>query len=255
MMKLSAIASIAALGSALAAAGCSNVLGLKDPTFNDTAHDAAIDTAPTDAAIDTGPGACVPSACPFGCDQTTNACRPAKLWVYLTIGSFNGSGFGGADVPPDVRPKADALCFDTFTKNFANRACTQARTHAILTATGSDSIQLMASAYSIPTSAEIDRADDGTIVFNTWNDLTDPTKAPRAAVASATTAPTDADGIVWTGFGVGGASSCTNWTSKASTVNGVQGHTTSTTVTWLGQASDRCDFLQRLLCVCWSGGN
>jgi hypothetical protein len=257
MAKLSAIA----IGFALAAAGCSNVLGLKDPTFNDTAHDAAIDTVPTDAMIDTGPGACVPSACQFGCDPTTNACRPAKLWVYLTAGqdgspaSFSGSGFGGADTPPDVRAKADALCFDTFTKNFSNRACTQARTHAIVTVSGADSIQLMASAYSIPTTAEVDRADDGTIVFNNWNDLTDSTKAPRAAVASATTAPTDAEGIVWTGFGVSGASNCTNWTSKLSTAFGGQGHTTNTTSAWLNTGSDRCDFLERLLCVCWSGGN
>ncbi len=254
MAKLSAIASIAALGSALAAAGCSNVLGLKDPTFNDTGHDASID-APADAPIDMGPGACVPANCQFGCDTATNMCRPARLWVYLTIGSFNGSGFGGADTPPDVRLKADALCFDTFTQSFMNRACTQTRTHAILTATGADSIQLMASTYSIPTAAEVDRADDGTIVFNNWNDLTDSTKAPRAAVASATTAPTDADGIVWTGFGVSGASNCTNWTSKVSTVLGGQGHTTNTTSAWLNTGSVRCDFLERLLCVCWSGGN
>jgi hypothetical protein len=249
MTKLSAIA------IALAAVGCSNVLDLKDPTFQDT-HDAAIDTPVDGPPSDMGPAACMPSACPFGCDTATNMCRPAKLWVYLTIGSFNGSGFGGADVPPDVRAKSDALCFNTFTQLYMTRACTQARTHAILTATGSDSIQLMASAYTIPTTAEIDRADDGTIVFNNWNDLTDPTKAPRAAVASATAAPTDADGIVWTGFAASAAASnCSNWTSKVSTVAGVQGHTTSTTVTWLGTASDRCDFLERLLCVCWSGGN
>lgn len=256
MTKLSAIA------LAFVAAGCSNVLGLKDPTFNDTGHDASIDTpVAMDAAIDMGPAACMPSACPFGCDPATNACRPAKLWVYLTAGqngspaSFFGNGFGGADNPPDVRAKSDALCFDTFTKNFSNRACAQARTHAILTVSGADSIQLMASAYSIPTTAEVDRADDGTIVFNSWNDLTDSTKAPRAPVASATTAPTDADGIVWTGFGVSGASNCTNWTSNSSAVSGVQGHTVSTAVLWLGQASDKCNLLERLLCVCWSGGN
>jgi hypothetical protein len=265
MAKLSAIASIAALiaalGSALAAAGCSNVLGLKDPTFNDTGHDASIDTPPIDAPIDMGPAACMPSACPFGCDPTTNACRPAKLWVYLTTHngspqSFLGDGFGGKSSPPNVRATTDTLCFANATENFPGRACSRDRSHAILTISGSDTIPTMAVLYGIPTTVEVHRADDDVLVANNWNDLTDTTKAPRAPVASAASAATEALGIVWTG--TGGANTCGAWTSEGSTTaandNGVRGHTTLMFTTWMVRDTSTCNLVARLLCVCWSGG-
>jgi hypothetical protein len=253
MTKLSAIA------IALAAAGCSNVLGLKDPTFNDTGHDASIDTPPIDAAIDTGPAACMPSACPFGCDTATNMCRPAKLWVYLTTAngspqSFLGDGFGGAS--NTVRATTDTLCFTTATNTFAARACSRDRSHAILTISGADSIPAMSALYNIPTTVEVHRADDDVLVANTWNDLTDTTKAPRAPVASAASAASEALGIVWTGSG--GANTCGGWTSQGSTAsandNGVRGHTTLMVTTWMGRDVLTCNNLARLLCVCWSGG-
>jgi hypothetical protein len=257
MAKLSAIASIAALGSALAAAGCSNVLGLKDPTFNDTGHDAAIDTPPIDAPIDMGPGACVPANCQFGCDPSTNACRPAKLWVFITTGQFFGDGIGG-------RAGADAKCLTTATQSFANRACTAARTHAILTLDAGDAIADMVGKFMIPntvmgtaTLVPVHRADDDTKVANSWNDLVTPNKPALTDVASATSATTDAAGVVWTGFGSSTASNCMNWASKLSTVFGVFGSTRNPPqpATWLGQASDTCNLLHKLLCVCWSGGN
>lgn len=257
---------LALISAVLAVGGCSQVLGFKDPVLEDASannapHDATIDApldAPLDAPSDTGTAACVPTSCPFGCDPDTNACRPAKLWVYLTIGAFFGNGFVGT--PADVRGTADALCFDTFSKNFAARACTKARTHAILTVRGGDSIQVMASTYTIPTTVEVHRVDDDLLVFNNWNELTDPTKAPRAPLASPATAANDLDGIAWTGFGSGTASNCVGWTSKATADSGVHAHTTTDSgaapgVTWLGQESGACNFTQRLLCVCWSGGN
>jgi hypothetical protein len=261
MTKLSAIAiaPIAALG--LAAAGCSNVLGLKDPTFQDTAHDAAIDTPVDGPPSDMGPAACMPSACPFGCDPGTNMCRPAKLWVYLTANngspqSFLGDGFGGKDVPSDVRKTTDTICFTNATQNFPTLACSRDRSHAILTIIGSDSIPTMAAVYNIPTTVEVHRADDDVLVANTWNDLTDTTKAPRAPVASAASAATETAGIVWTGSG--GANTCGNWTSEGSTSsvldNGVRGHTTLMVTTWMGRDVTTCNLLARLLCVCWSGG-
>jgi len=255
MTKLSAIAIALAL-----AAGCSNVLGLKDPTFQDTGHDAAIlDTPPIDGTpVD---AACMGSACPFGCDMTTNMCRPAKLWVYLTTAngspqSFLGDGFGGRDTPPDVRATTDTTCFTTATQAFPMRACSRDRSHAILTINGSDNIPAMATLYSIPTTVEVHRADDDVLVANTWTDLTDTSKAPRAPVASAASAATEAAGIVWTGSG--GANTCGSWTSEGSTSsatdNGVRGHTTLMVTTWMGRDVLTCNTLARLLCVCWSGG-
>lgn len=245
---------IAALLGGLA--GCSNVLGLKDPTFQDTGKDAATDgaaiDAPADGAVDTGPAACAPSTCPFGCDPGTNACRPEKLWVYLTTGAFLGDGFGGKDAPPDVRTATDTLCFTTASQSFATRACSRDRSHAVLTINATDNIPAMATLYSIPTTVEVHRADDDVLVANTWNDLTDTTKAPRAAVASATSAATEAAGIVWTG--VGGSSTCVNWTSEAATDSGVRGHTTLTSTNWMVRDSAACNLLERVLCVCWSGG-
>jgi hypothetical protein len=242
----------AMFAAALATAGCSSVLGLKDPTLEMAGSDAAID-APTDS----GPAPCMPSACTFGCDLGTNACKP-RLWVYLTIGAFFGNGFIGT--PPDVRGTADALCFDTVSRNFASRGCTKVQTHAILSVAGGDIIQVMASTYRIPVTAEVHRVDDDLLVFDNWNDLTSGSKAPHAPVVSSTRAPTEADGIAWTGFGPGAPSNCIGWTSKAMPDSGVQAHTTTKDgtvpgVTWLGQGSGSCEFLQPLLCVCWSTGN
>jgi hypothetical protein len=253
MTKLSAIAIALAL-----AAGCSSVLGLKDPTFNDTGHDAAID-APVDATpIDMGPGACVESACQFGCDMTTNMCRPAKLWVFVTTGSFFGDGIGG-------RAGADAKCLTAASQStFANHVCIAARTHAIITLDSSDDIADMVGKFMIPntvtgtsTLVPVQRPDDDQKVANSWNDLVTPNKAALTDVASANTMPTDPSLLVWTGFGSSTASTCMSWGSKLSTVSGVFGRTKSPTPpeTWLGQASDTCNLLHHLLCVCWSGGN
>jgi hypothetical protein len=259
MARLSAIASIAvlgsaALGSALAAAGCSNVLGLKDPTFNDTGHDAAM--LPIDASpIDMGPGACVESACQFGCDPDTNMCRPAKLWVFVTGGQFLGNGIGG-------RAGADAKCLTAATQLPTNRACPAARTHAVITLDAGDAIADMVGKFMIPTTVTgtstlvpVQRADDDIKVANSWNDLVTPNEAPLTDVASATAAPSDAASVVWSGFS--SASNCVSWSSANATDNGAFGRTraASPPQTWLSQATDSCNHLHHLLCICWSGGN
>lgn len=242
--------------------GCTQVLGLKDPTLEEVSDarlpdDATLD-APLDAPSDMGPAGCVPANCPFGCDPDTNACRPAKLFVFLTTGAFFGDGFVGS--PPDVRGTADARCFDTFSTKHQQRACTRARTHAIISVAGADSIQEMASTYGIPTGAPVHRIDDDLLVFASWNELIDSTKAPRAAVASAASASTDADGTFWSGFNaMANASNCVGWTTRAVGSSGAVGHSTTDNgsapgVTWLGQNSTSCNFLHRLLCVCWTGG-
>lgn len=231
------------------AAGCSQVLGFKDPRLDDTTgpgNDAASNDA---ASNDAAPGTCVSAACPFGCDTATNACRSGKLWIFKTQSSFLGNAFGGTDVPVNVRAGADGKCLVTYTAVYGMRQCNNARVHAVLHVSGSDSLALMASKYTIPTNVPVNRAEDDVLVSNNWNDLTDPSKQPRAP---ATTAATDTEGLVWTGTNT--VATCANWTSAVSTDMGTRGYTNRTDVTWLSQDTFRCDRLASLLCICWSGG-
>ena len=246
------------------AAGCSSVLGFKDPRLeaDDTTRDATIGGpgtdarmldarptdgpigTPTDAAIDAPAGACQPSACAFGCDPDTKMCRiDGTLYVYPTVGQFAANDFGGKDTPPTVRASADAVCFASAP---AARHCDLTRTHAVLYVSGADSLALMATKYSIPTTAPVHRGDDDVLVFNNWNDLVDPTKAPRAVV---TTTATD----LWSGANE--TATCANWTSVSNTNSGVIGRTSVVNGSWLNRAAVTCDLLERLLCICWSGGS
>lgn len=231
-----------AMVAAALAAGCSQVLGFKDPRLDNTQPG-------IDALVDTAPVNCVPAACQFGCDPSTNACREGKLWIFKTAGATVGNGFGGTDVPPNVRGGADGRCLATYTSRYAARQCNSNNVHAILYISSSDSIALMATKYSIPTNVEVHRADDDVLVSNNWNDLTDPTKQLRAP---ATTATTDAAGTVWTGTNA--SSTCRNWTSTATSDTGTYGYTTRTEVTWPTEGVFACDSLAGLLCICWPGG-
>jgi hypothetical protein len=122
--------------AAVFAAGCSQILGLKDPSLEDKP---ALDAA-ADAPIDMAPAACMPAACPFGCDTSTNACREGKLWVFPTTGATVGNAFGGTDMPPNPRGGADARCLATYTATFSNRPCNNNNVHAILYVTAADSL-------------------------------------------------------------------------------------------------------------------
>jgi hypothetical protein len=228
--------------AAALAAGCSQVLGFKDPRIDDTKPD-------LDAAVDMPTAACVPANCQFGCDASTNTCRDGKLWVFMTTGLFLGDDFGGKDTPPSVRATSDALCFATFSAKYVTRQCNQHRTHAVLSVSTADSLALMATNYTIPTTVPVHRADDDVLVANNWTDLLDMNKQPRAPI---TTAATESAGIVWSGATE--TSTCKNWASEAAGDSGVQGHTTLTSTNWLARGASECDLLAHLLCVCWSGG-
>jgi hypothetical protein len=245
---MTAKTSVVVIAAALAIAGCSSVLGFKDPTFDDMrpAPDAAVD-APT---IDMGPAVCMPSACPFGCDTATNMCRDGVLWLFPSAGAFLGNAFGGTDNPPDVRATADGKCLTTYTTTFGARQCNPARVHAVLFVSGADSLALMASKYGVPTTVPVQRADDTVLVANTWTDFLDTTKQLRAP---ATTAASQAEGFVWTGANQP-PSTCQNWMSGLSTDSGARGDTTVIDNTWIEHDVLRCDRPARLLCVCWSGG-
>jgi hypothetical protein len=244
--------------------GCNSLLGLnKEPSLVEPI-DAAIDKpidAPIDMPIDMNPAACPGMDCgDFGCDTQTNTCRPKKLWVYLSLSSFPSNGFGGLDNPPDVRDASDSLCAQAAASpELSKRACSVDRAHAILTVSTTDSIQAMRPKYMIPDTVEIHRADDDVLVANNWNVLT-MTMTTLAPVVSPAAAPTEADGVVWTGFGPSTASNCLGWQSNANAQNGVVGHTTISDANslWLGKASIACGAAvapqEHLLCVCWSGG-
>jgi hypothetical protein len=232
--------------AALFAAGCSQILGLKDPSLEDKpALDAAVD-----APIDMAPAVCMPAACPFGCDTSTNACREGKLWVFPTTGATVGNAFGGADMPPNPRGGADARCLATYTATFSNRPCNNNNVHAILYVSAADSLAGMSAKYGIPTNVPVHRGDDAIMIANNWVDLLDSTKPLRAP---ATTAATDAEGVIWTGANA--VNTCVGWTSVVSTDQGTRGLTTITDTNWLSRDTFRCDRTARLLCVCWPGGN
>lgn len=238
------------MAAAALAAGCSQVLGFKDPTVDNTKADAGdAGDAGVDAPVDT-PAACMPAACPFGCDPTTNACKEGKLWVFKTAAAFLGNAFGGTDSPPNVRGGADGKCLETYSVFYAALQCDTNRMHAILHVNSADSIPLMATKYAIPTNAPVHRAEDDVLISNNWNDLTDPTKQLRAP---ATTAATDSEGMVWTGANT--VVTCTNWTSMVSTDSGDIGLTSRTDAGWLNEGTSHCDRSASLICVCWSGGN
>lgn len=259
----------------LALAGCSLVLGFKDPTLEDTkpgagldaastpAVDGAIDMtlapaldasldAPLDAPFDAMPDVPVDAGCPvctFGCDLATSMCRDSKLWIFKTAGAFLGNDFGGTDVPVNVRGGADGKCLAAYAATYSARQCNPSRVHAILHVSGTDSLALMATKYGIPTSVPVNRAEDDVLVSNNWNDLTDPTKVLRAP---ASTVATDAEGVVWTGGNT--VSTCANWTSALSGDSGTRGYSNRADLNWLSRDTFRCDRSASLLCICWSGG-
>jgi hypothetical protein len=245
-------------------AGCSQVLGFKDPTLEDTGDDAPQDAKiggpgddggpMTDAAepIDAAPGC--PSTCTFGCDPGSTTCKTGQLYVYETVGAFGANAFGGQDVPATVRATADNLCFMTAADSFPARQCSRDRTHAVLSITSLDNTTTMASQFSIPVDVGVSRAEDGVLVENNWNDLIDLTKVPRAAITTAT----GDQALVWTGASsnVSPTTTCQAWTSAANANQGLTGHTDLTTApNWLGRGGTKCDLLAHLLCICWTGGN
>jgi len=236
---------IAILAVALGASGCGQILGFTETSVEDTGSADAGDNGSADAPS----GACVPAECQFGCDPNTNACRDGKLWIFKTTGAFLGNAFGGTDNPVNVRGGADGKCLVTYASQHQALECNEANVHAVLHVSGSDSLALMATMFSIPTNVPVHRAEDDVLVSNNWNDLTDPTKELRAP---ATTAPDDDSGVVWTGANT--VATCVNWTSIVSTDSGTRGFTNRTEVTWLRQDTFRCDRVAALLCVCWSGG-
>lgn len=239
------------LSAVITLAGCSSILGFKDPKLQDVPEDAA----QMDAMIDAGSLArCKPTECAFGCDTTTDACRDGVVWIYLSAGAFAGDAFGGTGTNVDVRGGADALCRKTYTESatLTTRSCNLNRVHAVISIGSADTIALMSSnpAIMVPTSVPVQRGLDAAVIANNWNDFTDINTTPRVAVLD------DVDqnnGLVWTGFNSTTAT-CKGWTSELGTDSGVQGHATMIVGNWWSRSSVACSNFARLVCACWSGG-
>jgi hypothetical protein len=192
-------------------------------------------------------------------------CRPARLWLFQTKGTFAGNGFAGNGTASDVRKTADTKCFLAASDPavYPDRGCTQEHTRAIITIDGTDVISTMSNRFGIPTTVgtnpvEVHRIDDDATVTGTWNDLISSTPLTNEAVSLAvggtdTNMPTDND-IVWTG--VNGTSTCSSWTSAGMSGQtadlGVQGRTRIKSTNWMLRGSLACSQLQHLLCVCWT---
>jgi hypothetical protein len=206
---------------AVSSVGCSQVLGLKDPSLEGGEPDAPKPDAPKpDAAVD--------------------APLSSNVWIYTTNAQFNG-GFGAAN----ARAVADAKCEDMYRFAYANRACSNVR--AVLQVDSNlDTLARMGGTYSIPAAAPVLRASDATPVAAKWDDVVDPSLPLQAEVT-----PSGSSLYFWSGRGVVMDRQCINWSSNANASFGDIGDATKRNG-WVSVASLRCDDLSpHLLCVCW----
>jgi hypothetical protein len=173
------------------------------------------------------------SACPFGCDM--NGCLPQKLWLFETVGAFQGN-MGG-------RAGADARCAAARTAFHPALLCN--RVHALLGVSAADRLADMAANHGVPQEAPVHRASDGVLVSSNWSDLVN-ASVPLIEVAS--TSKTSAD--FWSG--VQTKWTCDGWTSasKEPEPSG-EGGDTSVRNVWLSRGVFRCDHLLKLACLCW----
>jgi hypothetical protein len=172
------------------------------------------------------------SACPFGCDR--NGCLPQKLWLFETVGAFQGS-LGG-------RAGADSRCAAARTAFHPSLMCN--RVHALLGVSAADRLVDMAANHGVPELAPVHRASDGVLVSSNWADLVN-ASVPLIEVASTST-PAD----FWSGLQT--KWTCDGWTSaRAQPEAGGEGGDASVRNSWLSHAVHHCDRLLKLACLCW----
>jgi hypothetical protein len=210
-----------ALLAPLLAAGCSQVLGLKEPTLSGDDDDGI------DAPVVDAPGIDAPDY---------------KLWIFTTNAAFPGD-FG---VTSGGRTIGDIKCDDMYKLTYmSSRSCT--KVHAVLQIDNNiDTLAHMADTFQIPLTAPVLRASDATMVANGWNDLINPNLQLLAPVSTSASVV-----AFWSGRGVTADRQCNNWQSNSSTLVGDAGDATKRS-SWMSQASYTCnDFTPHLLCVCW----
>lgn len=203
--------------------GCSQVLGLKDPSLE----------AETDGPPGDGPGS----------DGSMNDAPPVQmnaLWTFTTTTQFTG-GFGTAG----ARTAADTKCDDMYRFAYTSRQCT--KVHAVLQVDNTvDTLSRMATTYQIPSALPVLRATDGIKVAARWDDFVNPNLQLLEAVTPSASAV-----YFWSGKGVSSDLQCTSWTSSANAAFGSAGDA-HLRGGWIAAAFLRCDDLSpHLLCVCW----
>jgi hypothetical protein len=185
---------------------------------------------------------CAP--CGFGCNGTTDACRPAKLFLVLTAGGFQGAG---TTTPIGGRAGADAKCFTDINTRFPGLACTAAHTHAVLSISAAETIATMSATFNIQTDVPLHRGNDDVRVANHWIDFVNPNLDALAPLSTATVG----NGFAWTG-GFNGAATCNGW-GTSSTTQGTRGDTRQTNAFRVALEGFDCQLSNKLLCVCRSG--
>lgn len=217
-------------------AGCSSIIGLKEPSLEEGEE-------PMDAMPDMSTNAC-PANCEYGCKEP-GVCREGKLWVFLSTGAFSGMGLNG---PTMARTFTDQACRTTADTLYARHGCAPARTHAILEVSVSDAIGGMKATYGIPANLEVLRAEDEVTITSSWDVLIGGTGVTSPATNTSTD-PNDLSVGFWTGLG---NLNCTNWSTASG--DGRRGSASAVASNWLNRGATPCGDSRRLLCVCWAGG-
>jgi hypothetical protein len=215
------------LMAAMAWGGCSQVLGLKDPSL-----EAESDGPPGD-----GPGSDSGNMPDSGMPDAPGV---TNLWVFTTNAQLNGGfGAGGA------RTAADLKCDEMYRFAYAAKQCTKIRA-VVQVDNATDTLDRMSTNYQIPPNAPLLRASDSVKVAEKWGDFVNPNNQLLAAVT-----PVGSAYYFWSGRGVVMDRQCTNWTSSSNALFGDMGDA-NLRMSWISAASARCDDLRpHLLCVCW----
>lgn len=212
------------------AAGCSQVLGFKDPRLS-----SGDDGGTSDSSAQDG------SAGSDGSVDTPVDSGVAALWVFTTNGAFQGD-FGATN---GGRVGADTKCGETYNVAFMTRQCTNV--HAVIQVDNvDDTLDRMAGKFQIPAGVPVLRATDATKVANLWDDVVSRSAQLLAPVSTSTTSL-----FFWSGRGASANRHCNSWQSKDPALLGDAGDAI-TVSSWMSQTTFTCDSITpRLLCVCW----
>lgn len=203
-------------------AGCSQIIGLKEPTMGEDDGGVSGKDAPND-----GPD--------------SDGLNTPKLWMFTTNGVYDGN----FDLADGGRVAADAKCDDMYRTVHMARQCSHV--HAVIQVDNiNDTLTSMAVTFQIPSGIPALRATDAIRIADQWGDVIDRNVNLLAPVSTS--------GIsiyFWSGRGVSVNRQCNSWKSNDPALFGDAGDATKSSG-WLSQTSFACDSLTpHLLCVCW----
>ncbi len=220
---------------AVVSAGCSQVIGLKEPSLEEEPGGPMGDAPMSDArgsdarTNDGSPGGDAPSNVPV-----------SEIWAFTTTTQFTG-GFGGTN----PRAFADSKCGEKYDFSYSSKGCT--KIHAVIQIDNTvDTLARMAATFQIPSSVSVLRAEDSVKVAERWSDFANPSMQLLQPVT-----PSASTIYFWSGKGVSSDNQCSGWTSSSNSAFGNAG-AANLRGSWLSAAILVCDDLSpRFLCVCW----